>query len=177
MRSSVRILPHYTYEDWILWEGKWELIDGIAWAMHPLPGPDHQRIASNLTAAFGVLIESYKVYGGYLPIDYLVTDDIILQPDLLIVDGEITKEVLDFAPVLVAEVLTPKTELKDRYTKYCIYEKQGIRYYIVIAPDKVEAEVYELLGGEYHLKQSGKDIVHEFFFPECTARVDFKEIW
>jgi hypothetical protein len=27
------------------------------------------------------------------------------------------------------------------------------------------------------LKQQGKDIVYESFFPECTARIDFKEIW
>lgn len=96
---------------------------------------------------------------------------------MLVVAGEITKEYLDFAPSLVAEILSPATELKDRYAKYGIYESQGIKYYIIIAPDKEEVEIYELIDGEYHLKQSGKNIVHDFFFPECDARVDFKEIW
>lgn len=26
-------LPHYRYDDYLLWEGEWELIDGIAYAM------------------------------------------------------------------------------------------------------------------------------------------------
>jgi hypothetical protein len=34
---------------------------------------------------------------------------------------------------------------------------QGSKYYIIIAPDKKEAEVYELLDDKYHLKQSGKN--------------------
>ncbi|TCK06622.1 hypothetical protein [Phorcysia thermohydrogeniphila] len=28
-------LPHYTYEDYKHWEGKWELIEGIPYAMCP----------------------------------------------------------------------------------------------------------------------------------------------
>lgn len=113
----------------------------------------------------------------YQPIDYRVADDIILQPDFLVVCGEITKAYLDFPPVLVVEILSPSTALKDRHTKYGIYQSQGIKYYIIIAPDKEEIEIYELMNGEYHLKKSGKDIVHEFFFTECNARVDFKKIW
>jgi hypothetical protein len=29
MAGVVKILPHYTFDDWIQWEGQWELIDGI----------------------------------------------------------------------------------------------------------------------------------------------------
>jgi Uma2 family endonuclease len=75
------------------------------------------------------------------------------------------------------EILSPSTALKDRHTKYGIYEAEGIKYYIIIAPDKQEAEIYELSEGKYQLKQTGKNLVHEFFFPECTAKVDFKDIW
>jgi Uma2 family endonuclease len=177
LRSSVRILPHYTYDDWVQWEGQWELIDGIPWAMRPVPVPKHQRISSNLLKAFGVPLEACDKCAGYQPIDYWVTDDTILQPDMLVVAGEITKEYLDFAPSLVAEILSPATELKDRHAKYGIYESQGIQYYVIIAPDKEEIEIYELIDDKYQLKQTGKNIVHEFFFPECNATIDFKEIW
>lgn len=177
MSNAVKILPHYTYDEWVQWEGHWELIDGIPYAMSPLPVPEHQRIAGNLHSEFRVPLKSCNKCAVYQPIDYRVSDDTILQPDMLVVCGEITQKYLDFPPALVVEILSPATALKDRHTKYGIYESQGIKYYIIIAADKKEAEVYELLDGKYHLKQSGKDIVHEFFFPECTARVDFKEIW
>ncbi|WP_262915581.1 Uma2 family endonuclease [Niabella ginsengisoli] len=52
MSSVNKLLPHYTYEDWVLWEGKWELIDGIPYAMSPSPMPRHQRIAAELRYEF-----------------------------------------------------------------------------------------------------------------------------
>jgi hypothetical protein len=39
MSSAVKILPYYTYEDYVQWEGKWELIDGIPYAMSPAHTP------------------------------------------------------------------------------------------------------------------------------------------
>ena len=33
MAIANKILPYYTYDDWIEWEGKWELIEGIRYAM------------------------------------------------------------------------------------------------------------------------------------------------
>jgi Uma2 family endonuclease len=171
------LLPHYTYDDWVHWEGKWELIRGIAIAMSPAPVPKYQRISSNLSKVFGQPLEACNKCFDYQPIDYRVADDIILQPDFLVVCGEITKPYLDFPLTLVVEILSPSTALKDRHTKYGIYQKQGIKYYVIIAPDKEEVEIYELIDGNYHLKQSGKDIIHDFFFPECTASVDFKKIW
>lgn len=177
MSNAVKILPHYTYDDYVQWEGQWELIDGIPYAMSPQPVPNHQRIALNLSGEFRLPLKACNKCSAYQPIDYRVADDTILQPDMLVVCGEITKKYLDFPPALVVEILSPATALKDRHTKYGIYESQGIKYYIIIAPDKEEAEIYELLDGKYQLKQTGKNLVHEFFFPECTAKVDFKEIW
>ena len=52
MSDAVKILPHYTYSDYLNWEGQWELIEGIPYAMNPLPIPKHLRIAGRLTAEF-----------------------------------------------------------------------------------------------------------------------------
>ena len=35
MQKAHEYLPHYTYEDYCMWEGNWELIDGIPYAMSP----------------------------------------------------------------------------------------------------------------------------------------------
>ena len=34
-------LPHYVYDDYRQWEGRWELIEGIPYAMTPAPGFEH----------------------------------------------------------------------------------------------------------------------------------------
>jgi hypothetical protein len=86
MSSAYKILPHYTYEDYYRWEGQWELIDGIPYAMSPAPRPEHQNIAGNLHAEIrSALKKSGCSCKAYQPIDYKISNDTILNPDLLIV--------------------------------------------------------------------------------------------
>ncbi|HRN57836.1 MAG TPA: Uma2 family endonuclease [Agriterribacter sp.] len=177
MSSSVKILPHYTYADYVQWEGQWELIDGIPYAMSPSPVPKHQRITGNLLSEFRMQLKNCKKCAVYQPVDYRVADDTILQPDMLIICGAVTKKYLDFPPALVAEILSPATALKDRHTKHGIYEAQGIPYFIIISPDTEEVEIYELEKGTYQLSGKGNAIVHSFMFEDCKAAIDFKEIW
>jgi Uma2 family endonuclease len=174
LSTAIKLLPHYTYYDYEQWKGNWELIDGLPFAV-PSKAANNQQVVANLIIGFcSALNNTCAVYQS---MPYLITDDTILKPELMIVYGEKSQKFLDFPPVLVVEILFPATVLKERHKKFGLYEDQGIKYYIIIAPDKQEAEIYELLDGKYQLKQAGKNIVHEFFFPECTARVDFKEIW
>ncbi len=51
MSSGIKILPHYTYEDYCQWEGRWELIEGIPYAMSPAPVPGNQWVSSNIKAS------------------------------------------------------------------------------------------------------------------------------
>jgi len=177
MSGAIKILPHYTYSDYEQWEGQWELIEGIPYAMSPLPVPKHQKIAMALGTEFTVALKSCQRCTAYQPIDYRISDDTILQPDMLVVCGEITKKYLDFPPALVVEILSPATALKDRHSKYSIYESQAIPYYLIIAPDTEEAEIYKLNEGVYALDQKGKHFSYQFLLEECSATIDFKEIW
>ena len=178
MGNSSWILPHYTYNDYVHWEGRWELIHGIPYAMSPLPVPKHQWLAANISSEFRNEMKRCKHCKVYYPIDYRVSDDTIIQPDMLIVCGEIEKEYLDFAPALVVEILSPATALKDRHSKYSIYETQQVKYYLIISPDLEEVEVYELDGNEYKLQQKGHDFSFGFSFDDdCSANISFKEIW
>lgn len=173
MNPAVKILPHYTFSEWETWEGQWELIEGIPYAMGTLPVPRHQQIAASLTAEFHLQLKNFKRCNTYQPLDYRVSDDIILQPDMLVVCGGITKKYLDFTPALVAEILSPGTFLKDRHTKYPIYEAQHISYYLIVSAEMEEAEVYVLGNNTYKLDQKGKDFVYRFQFEDGEAAIDF----
>lgn len=48
MASALKYIPRYTYEDWLHWEGQWELIDGVPFAMSPMPVPSHQQTVGDL---------------------------------------------------------------------------------------------------------------------------------
>ena len=137
----------------------------------------HQRIATKLATEFTVKLENCEACTAYQPIDYLISDDTILQPDMLIVGQEIKKKYLDFPPVLVAEILSPATALKDRHSKYSIYESAGVPYYLIISSDAEEGEVYAIESSIYVLKQKGKAFHFQFSFGNCNADIDFSKIW
>jgi Uma2 family endonuclease len=177
MSNAVKILPHYTYDDYVQWEGKWEVIEGVPYAMSPSPVHRHQVLAGNLHSLFWIELKNCKKCQVSQPVDYLVEDDTILQPDILITCKPVNKKFLDFPPVLVAEILSPSTALKDRHSKYTIYESQDILYYIIVDPDKNEAEVYQLIERKYQLMKQGNDFNFCFHLEECTAEIEFKEIW
>src|SRR3954462_4151281 len=98
MGLSDKIIPHYTYDDYVQWEGRWELIEGHPIAMSPLPVPVHQRIAAELRTELSLALRKNgcRECKAYDPLDYKISVDTILQPDILIVCGRINKNYLDF---------------------------------------------------------------------------------
>lgn len=53
MKLAEKYIPLYTYNDWLYWEGRWELIEGHPVAMSPMPIPEHQRVASESIPSTG----------------------------------------------------------------------------------------------------------------------------
>jgi Uma2 family endonuclease len=178
MSGAVKILPYYTYEDYLQWEGRWELIDGIPYAMSPAPTPRHQMIANTLGALFYFGLRDCEKCNAYQAIDYKVTEDTILQPDLSILCEKPTKKYIDFPPALVVEILSPSTALKDRHTKSALYAAQQVPYFIIVSPETEEVEVYNLENTNYRLVEKGRDFTYTFLMEEdCAATINFSEIW
>ncbi len=175
---ALKYIPHYTYEDYCHWEGRWELIDGIAIAMSPAPIPKHQRISGKLFKIFDdVLATRCKSCLSYQAIDWLVKDDTVLQPDFLVACDPITKKYIDFSPALVAEILSPSTAIKDRNAKYQIYESQRVRYYLVIDTTSEKIEIYELIDDQYHPVAISPESFEFSLHEGCRITVDFDQLW
>lgn len=176
--SGFKILPHYTYEDYCRWEGQWELIDGIPYAMSPAPRPEHQTVAGNLHAEFRSAIKKSNCpCKVYQPIDYKVSDETVLNPDLSIVCKPINEAFLNFPPELVVEILSPATALKDRHTKFDIYQKEKVPYYIIVDVEKKQIEVYQLVNALYEKKQVEQQLPYSFSFSGCSIELTFDNIW
>ena len=87
MPDTKSYIPRYTYDDYLNWEGRWELIEGHPIAISPLPVPEHQRVAAEIRFAFMTALRnvSCRECKAYDPLDYRIDDDTIVQPDVLIV--------------------------------------------------------------------------------------------
>ncbi len=180
MSSAIKILPHYTYEEYCLWEGRWELIDGIPYAMSPAPVPVHQLVSANLIYEFKDAIkkQNCKVCKVYDFIDIKVSEDTILQPDVSIVCKPITKKFLDFPATLVIEILSPATAFKDRHVKFSLYEKMGIKYFLIIDIDNRSIEINTLEKNQYDLTTYAGGAPYLFLLEDdCKIDVELHNIW
>lgn len=158
MGIADKILPHYTYDDWVHWEGKWELIEGFPIAMSPTPVPAHQRVAAELITELTLAVRKSKCKkcNVYDSLDYKIAADTILAPDILIICGEVKKKYLNFPPSLVVEILSPSTALRDRHTKFELYRQQGVKYYLIVDADKKSNEIYMLKNAAYFMQKLNK---------------------
>ena len=178
MGTVQKILPHYTKNDRQHWEGKWELVEGHPIAMSPTPIPEHQWVAAEMRTELILALRKSgcKKCKAYDPVDYVISVDMILIPDILIVCGPITKKYLDFPPSLVVEILSPLTALRDRNTKYQLYQQQAVKYYLLVDIDAGKIEVFELIDGSYRLREG--DDRHTYILEEdCRITPDFSSIF
>ncbi|WP_235556519.1 Uma2 family endonuclease [Niabella agricola] len=87
-----------------------------------------------------------------------------------------TKAYLDSATVLVVEVLSPATALRDRHTKYALYEQQGILYYLIADPEKEALEIYQLVNNRYELQPATSAFSFDLE-KDNGIHVDYAAIW
>jgi Uma2 family endonuclease len=172
-------LPHYTYEDYTHWQGQWEVICGIPYALAPAPGMKHQRISFNIASQLNrFLKESGSRCRMYQAIDWEIAEDTIVQPDVLVVCGDVIEnKKLEIPPVIVFEVLSPSTGRKDRIVKFRLYQEAGVKYYCMVSLDSPAVEVYQMKGPVYDKEDEGKDGKLLFDIGECEFALDVHEIF
>ncbi len=167
-------IEYYTYKDYKLWEGNWELIDGIPYAMAPAPVKKHQFLASKIIFELQKTLncKNCEVLGE---VDYKVNEDTVLKPDVVLTCDDYGVEYLIKAPEIVFEILSPSTARRDEVYKYKIYEKEGVKFYILVYPDDLRAKIYKNENGEF--KKIGDFSKEKFKFGFCDVEVDFDEVF
>ena len=174
-----RHYPHYTWQDYQHWEGAWELIEGIPYAMSPTPSIKHQVISQRIAQHLGNLLQDCSTCQALLPIDWRISDDTVVQPDNLVVCGEMRDPHLTFAPSLIFEVLSPGTAQKDQTLKFELYQREGVKYYVLVDPETRIAKVFALTDdGRLIKKLDAYQHIFVFTLNEtCRFDFDFSLIW
>ncbi|NPU98013.1 MAG: Uma2 family endonuclease [Candidatus Omnitrophica bacterium] len=138
----------YTYQDYCTWpdEERWELIGGIAYDMTPAPTFLHQTVAGNIFRLLGNALQGKSCVPGIAPVDVVLSEEDVVQPDVFVVcdPQKITGQNIQGAPDLVIEVLGPATAKKDHWEKKLLYEKHGVREYLLVEPEALYVMRYIL---------------------------------
>ncbi|NWF67192.1 MAG: Uma2 family endonuclease, partial [Campylobacterales bacterium] len=142
----------YTYNDYLAKEGRWELLNGQFWNMAPAPYPKHQKVlfymAKEMEKHFNC--PNCEIYIS--PIDWKIDDENVVQPDIAIFCEEPTKQYFSKTPPLIVEVLSPSTAIKDINLKYKLYEKAGVKYYIMVEPNEEFADIFMLKNDSFEFQ-------------------------
>jgi Uma2 family endonuclease len=170
--------PQYTYSEWLHWEERGELIKGLPVAKASRIGPKHEKaVLAFKTALTTALNEAdCKDCSVGEPIDYKISNDIILRPDVFIVCGKINKSYLDYPAALVVEVVSKVSEERDRGIKFQSYEQHGVKYYLLADAMKKSIEIYQLTEGKYELQEYQSDYKFQLS-KDCKIIVDFDTLW
>lgn len=168
--------PRYTYKDYVNWKEDWELVNGYPFQLLPSASPKYSKIQGKLIyqANNCLLNISDNCNCSVFPeLDWKINEDTVVRPDIMIICGEPKKDVLDFPPILIIEILSPSTIRTDRSIKFEIYQENGVQFYIMIDSLKEKVEVFELIDNNY--KQVDKQSFQ--LTKNCQVDFDFNEIW
>ena len=135
MSAALEFAPHYTYKDYAQWKGDWELWEGIAVAMSPSPFGRHQRVTTSLAAEVRTaLIQTGCQATTFAELDWIVTDDTVVRPDVMVVCGDPPEEHQRETPSFVAEVLSESTRQNDLTFKRQLYHREGVDVFLIVDP-------------------------------------------
>ena len=89
----------YTYQDYLLWKGDWELVNGYPYAMAPSPNRNHQWFAGKFIQKASNELD--KTNAGcacevYSELDWIIDEDSVVRPDCMIVCGNFTDDFFNF---------------------------------------------------------------------------------
>lgn len=156
MSTAPRYQPHYSVADYLQWEGDWELWDGVAVAMSPSPLGPHERAAAKLVFQIESCLHaqgcSCATYAG---LDWIVSDDTVVRPDVMVVCGDQPGRHLERPPALAIEILSDATAEKDRTAKRSLYEHAGVGHYLLVDPITQTIEWLQLGDQGTFLDRSG----------------------
>jgi len=168
---------HYTYDDYKLWEGDWELMNGIAVAMSPAPMRKHQSIATAIITEINNQLDDCTRCEVLGEVDYKISEDTVLRPDIVLVCDEENDFYLTKTPEIIVEIISKSTAKRDETYKYSIYEAEKVKYYILVYPDDLKAKVYKLDSKEYDKQGDFTKETYNFKDTLCNVKIDFEKVF
>ena len=169
----------YTYADYCTWDDseRWELIDGVPYAMAPAPTWQHQGISVVLSGQLREFLKGKPCNVFTAPFDVRLNandeDDTVVQPDLVVIcdRSKLSGTGCIGAPDLVIEILSPSTARHDKWIKLQQYQLAGVREYWIVDPDSQTVSAHLLENGKYTVAAYG-DSAPVTVLPGCEINLE-----
>ncbi len=173
---SVQYAEYYTLDDYRRWEGDWELVYGVPYAMAPSPLVTHQSVNLKIARQLDSALDDCAKCQALFETDWEVAEDTVVRPDTLVIcyepDEHLTKK-----PELIFEIISPSTARRDETLKYDLYQQEGVAYYVIVYPDRNVSKLYRLHEGRYIKVNDFSDETYTFELEGCRIDFDFSRIW
>lgn len=166
--------PRYTVDDYVLWEGEWELWAGAPVAMSPSPGMVHQILAGRLSQRLNQALEEAHCRDcrAILDVDWRVNQDTVFRPDLLVVCRHPLAAFVSKIPKFVIEILSDSTRQRDLLYKRDMYEQLGVSFYLIVDPAG-ESTLLKLENARYRDSQDWKLELED----DCQIDLDLGDLF
>lgn len=171
----------FTYQDYLQLpdEQRCEVLEGEL-QMVPAPGVPHQVVLLRLSKIMSDFVEQQDLgLVLFAPVDVILADDSVVQPDLLFVRKDrlaavVRPQGIFGAPDLVVEILSPGTASCDRGVKRRLYGRYGAQEYWLVNSQERTVEVACQRDGALEtvsIAQDGAN-VRSLLFPELTLALN-----
>ena len=179
----------YTLADALAWDeqDRIELIDGYPVMMAP-PTRAHQKAVMELSGQLYAYLKGKKceVYPAPFAVRLFEQDgdrpedvNTLVEPDVSVVcdPSKLDDTGCRGAPDLVMEVLSPSTTRHDRFTKFNLYQRAGVREYWIVDPADKSVQVFVLEDGHYTAQDFGTagDTVRVNVLKDCA--IDLSQVF
>lgn len=190
MSAAEKYIPRYTVADYQTWEGDWELWAGVPVSMTPSPFGRHQavltRLPCHLCNSIAKHVEQFSELSFsrasepakapcaaevLISLDWIVTDNTVVRPDLIVVCDGPPERHLESPPALAAEIISDSSSLRDTIHKRDLYEEQGVGVYVLIDPVNETMLVYQRdKSGEWNAA-SVEDMIEIKICDDCAINI------
>ena len=156
---------HVTLADVLTWDEdeRVELIDGVPVLMAP-PSRKHQAVSGEIFRQIANFLEGRKCRAYAAPFGVRLFEregdspedvDTVVEPDVTVVcdHDKLDEAGCKGAPDLIAEILSPSTQRRDRLEKYNLYQRAGVREYWIVDPETKTVQVCVLEGDHFKLTE------------------------
>ncbi len=170
-------IEYYRYDDYKEWKGDWELIYGYP-MMSPSPIITHQMVAGGIYAELYDALEECKECMVLMEQDWKISDETVVRPNVVVICNEPHEEYITKTPKIVIEVVSKSSAKRDETTKFELYAKERVPYYIIVYPHDLKAKIYKLEDRNYSKVADFSDEVAYLDEPsECKPKIDFERVF
>lgn len=182
MLESISVEKSYTLAEYLeldqVAEGRLEYLHGHIYAMSG-GTKKHNRLGRKLANFLEAATENDPCEVHTEGIKLQLSDQVHVYPDVMLTcdPADLVDERRVRKPILIAEVLSPSTEKRDRGEKFEAYLNiKGLKYYLLLSQEKDQIELFTKLekGWHYQRLETQDEVL---FFTEWDLELSLNDLY